>query len=258
MTDYPAMFGPTEKLAVKVRLPMVSLTLPLWKGAPLRHGFGGKPLVDQDGTGVFAELAIRSMVDAVDGWDAVWVCTYGAKAMGPRYLKSWSDHPLGDQEETPLDAKREALLDKIAKQNHNSYSGCWDVLAWKGDRTLFIEAKHAKKDHIRATQLQWRWAALRSGLKSDDFVVAQWEFDGVVTHGGPLRARGHLFDWDAVQANNLEEYPDPALPTYENCPEWVEGEYVTRHVSVPEAGIDYIKHTIDGYEVDPTTVVVLS
>ena len=73
-----------------------------------------------------------------------------------------------------------------------------------------------------------------------------------------MRARGRLYRWDEVQANNAEEYPDPALPTYENCPEWVEGEYVTRHVSVPEAGIDYIKHTIDGYEVDPTTVVVLS
>jgi hypothetical protein len=34
-----------------------------------------------------------------------------------------------------------------------------------------------------------------------------------------VRARGRLFGWDEVQANNAEEYPDPALPTYENCPE---------------------------------------
>ena len=73
-----------------------------------------------------------------------------------------------------------------------------------------------------------------------------------------MRARGRLFGWDAVQANELEEYPDPALPTYENCPEWVEGLYETRHVSVPMAGIDYIQHLIDGFEVDPTTVVTLS
>ena len=50
--------------------------------------------------------------------------------------------------------------------------------------------------------------------------------------------------------------PDPALPTYEGLDEWVEGEYVTRHVSVPQAGIDYDQHMIDGFEVDPTTVVV--
>jgi hypothetical protein len=43
MTDYPADFEPKEALTVRVRLPMVSLTLPLWKGDPLRHDFGGKP-----------------------------------------------------------------------------------------------------------------------------------------------------------------------------------------------------------------------
>ncbi|MGO9582717.1 MAG: hypothetical protein ACLP36_07910 [Acidimicrobiales bacterium] len=32
----------------------------------------------------------------------------------------------------------------------------------------------------------------------------------------------------------------------------------TRHVSVPYAGIDYIKHTIAGSDVDPDTVELLS
>jgi len=221
MTDYPAMFEPKEKLVVSLRLPMVRLTFQACEGAFLQHSFGNKPLVKHDGEPMFAELAIRSIMEQA-GWESRWVCTFGSE------------------------------------RNHNVYSGCWDVLAWKGDRTLFIEAKHAKKDHIRATQLEWRWAALRAGLKSDDFVVAQWEFDREVAHGGPARARGRLFDWDAVQANNAEEYPDPALPTYEHCSEWVEGEYVTRHVLVPEANIDYTQHTIAGFEIDPTTVVVLS
>ncbi len=73
-----------------------------------------------------------------------------------------------------------------------------------------------------------------------------------------MRARGRLYDWDNVQLNNLEEYPDPRLPTYEGLSEWVEGEYVIRHVSVPIAGIDYIKHTIAGSDVDPDTVELLS
>jgi hypothetical protein len=77
-----------------------------------------------------------------------------------------------------------------------------------------------------------------------------------------MRARGRLDGWDEVQANNLEEYPDPALPTYEGASEWVEGEYTTRHVSVPYAGIDYQKHTIDTgaglpWEVDPDTIQML-
>jgi hypothetical protein len=45
---------------------------------------------------------------------------------------------------------------------------------------------------------------------------------------------------------NKGEFPDPALPTYEHCSEWVEGEYTVR-----------LSHTIDGHEVDPTTVQVL-
>ena len=77
-----------------------------------------------------------------------------------------------------------------------------------------------------------------------------------------MRARGRLYDWDNVQLNNLEEYPDTALPTYEGMSEWVEGEYTTRHVSVPYAGIDYDKHTIDTgvdlpWEVDPDTIQML-
>ena len=77
-----------------------------------------------------------------------------------------------------------------------------------------------------------------------------------------MRARGRLSGWEAVQLNNLEEFPDPALPTYEGASEWVEGIYTVRHVSVPYAGIDYDKHTIDTgvglpWAVDSTTVEVL-
>lgn len=72
-----------------------------------------------------------------------------------------------------------------------------------------------------------------------------------------MRARGRLDGWDEVQANNLEEYPNPALPTYEGLDEGQEGPYEIRHVSVPQVGIDYIKHTINGYDVDPATVQLL-
>jgi hypothetical protein len=74
----------------------------------------------------------------------------------------------------------------------------------------------------------------------------------------PVRARGRLYEWDRVVENNAEEFPDPKLPTYEGLDPLVEGEYVTRHVSVPEAGIDYEQHLIDGFEVDPATVQVLT
>ena len=72
-----------------------------------------------------------------------------------------------------------------------------------------------------------------------------------------MRARGRLDGYDEVMANNQEEYPDPALPTYEGLDAWIKGEYETRHVSVPYAGIDYQKHTIDGRDVDPDTIEFL-
>ncbi|MGD0287707.1 MAG: hypothetical protein ABSC31_15245 [Acidimicrobiales bacterium] len=72
-----------------------------------------------------------------------------------------------------------------------------------------------------------------------------------------MRARGRLDAWDEVQENNKLEYPDPALPTYAGLDEWQEGPYETRHVHVELAHIDYDKHTINGYEVDPATVQVL-
>ena len=72
-----------------------------------------------------------------------------------------------------------------------------------------------------------------------------------------MRARGRLDAWDEVQENNKLEYPDPRLPTYEHCSEWVEGLYEVRHVHVELAHIDYDKHTINGWDVDPATVQIL-
>ena len=73
-----------------------------------------------------------------------------------------------------------------------------------------------------------------------------------------MRARGRLVGYDEVMANNQEKYPDPALPTYEGtATRGSRGEYETRHVSVPYAGIDYQKHTINGYDVDPDTIEFL-
>ena len=115
LTDYPASFEPNQKLVVSVRLPMVLLPLQPGSDPSLVHDFGGKPLVDHNGTGMFAELAIQQMAEAA-GWSARWVCTYGMKAHVPRFLTTWSDLPLDEQENVPLDAKQELLLRRIARR----------------------------------------------------------------------------------------------------------------------------------------------
>ena len=68
------------------------------------------------------------------------------------------------------------LLAEIAKVNGNSYSGCWDVVSRKGDDILFAESKRTRKDSIRQSQQNWFASALRCGLKKENFLMVQWDF----------------------------------------------------------------------------------
>jgi hypothetical protein len=69
------------------------------------------------------------------------------------------------------------LLSRIAAVNGGNHAGVWDVVAWSGQRTVFVESKRANKDAIRPTQTRWLAAALKAGLGADDFLVAEWHFD---------------------------------------------------------------------------------
>lgn len=125
---------------------------------------------------MFAELAIqRTALKA--GWNARWVETYAMKGKVPYYFTDWSDTPLSLQVQDPItDTEQLDILAKIAKANDNSYSGCWDVLIWNGDRTIFIEAKRTKKDRIRITQDRWLEAGIKAGIPPEDFMVVWWDF----------------------------------------------------------------------------------
>lgn len=61
--------------------------------------------------------------------------------------------------------------------------------------------------------------------------------------------RAHVQDWALCQANNLEEFPDPRLPTLEGLPEWVEGPLDVRHVKAPWGEFDSISVYWDGAHV---------
>ena len=67
------------------------------------------------------------------------------------------------------------MLDRIAGLM-GRFGGCWDVFAWRNGSYLFAEAKHAKKDEIRATQLRWLAAALECGLSEQNFLFVEWSF----------------------------------------------------------------------------------
>lgn len=138
--------------------------------------FGGKPALDWLGSPCFAEVVIlRRFLQA--GWSARWVETYGAPSMRPRFLTDWSADGLKSSLTRAItEAHVATLLDAIAQANGRTYSGCWDVVAWKGHELVFAEAKRKGKDRVRRTQLRWLAAALEQGLSEKAFLVVEWCF----------------------------------------------------------------------------------
>jgi hypothetical protein len=180
--EYPQGFYPnhTEALVTSnkiIPIPALHLKFDHWAGEKIQNTFGGKPIINYEGKPMFAELAIMNMVLKA-GWSSRWVEAYGSGKVGPLYFSEWVDAPLKKQIVRPLDSEFHLrLLARIASANRNSYKGCWDVLAWSGEKTLFIESKHYKKDSIRDSQIRWLLAGLSAGLKPTNFLIAQWDFD---------------------------------------------------------------------------------
>lgn len=157
------------------QIPKSNVSFANWTGKPIMNTFGGKTLLKVDSKPSFAELAIVDLF-VKEGWEARWVCTYGRGKQNPFYLKEWTDENLKNQENFPIkEAWVTDLLNKIALLNNNSFSGCWDVVAWKDDKIVFAESKRRKKDSIRQTQINWLRAGLKSGLSEKNFLVVQWD-----------------------------------------------------------------------------------
>ncbi len=175
---YPPIFKPTVVQIFHIegqtfQIPKCNVKFEKWSGPPINETFGRKPLVCVDNHAMFAELAIRKYFE-IDGWDARWVETYGK--VKPMYMSEWKDDKYRNQIHHPFTNNHiDNILANIAIENSNSYSGCWDVVACKGDRIIFAESKHANKDRIRTTQVNWLASGIRYGLKTDNFLVVQWD-----------------------------------------------------------------------------------
>lgn len=158
-----------------VSIPQTNLQFHSWNGIPLKNTFGNKPVLTVNGKPMFAELAIMHEF-LKEGWEARWIETYGRGKMNPLFLNEWKDDPYKNQTNVPVENSTVAeTLNGIAKENKNSFSGCWDVLAWKNDEIIFVESKHKGKDKVRQTQINWLSAALRYGLKPQNFLMVEWE-----------------------------------------------------------------------------------
>lgn len=170
---------PTEHIQLRiveahVPIPLCRPHFTLYTGSELPHTFGGKGLLDVDSRAQFAEVAILRAFEA-DGWQSRWLETYGKGKLTPGLWNAW--HPDGPSAQIHLpiaEAWVNERLASIAAANNNSYSGCWDVVAWKDHRLVFAESKKQKKDRMRGTQLRWLEAALSVGCSVQDFLVVEW------------------------------------------------------------------------------------
>jgi hypothetical protein len=150
-----------------VSLPVCTPVFSTWKGHPLKFDYGNKPILNYKGNAYFAELVILNIfID--NGWDGVWVGTYGGINFLKSMPQSWGLKPLS----VPIPNDKEELLKKIQKAGGTK--SCFDVFAWHGDKILFCESKHAKKDRINKPQLKFVQGALACGISPESLMLVEW------------------------------------------------------------------------------------
>lgn len=168
-------FDVIEQESRKYNILKYDLTFNGWKDEAIQNTFGGKALVDVNGNASFAELAIVYYLKK-NGWNARWIQPFGRPSMNPFMLTEWNDVPCKDQTHVPIiDLEIYDTLMGIAKLNGNSFSGCWDVVAWKNENIIFLEAKRNRRDRIRPNQIDWLKASLAYGLNCNNFIIIQWD-----------------------------------------------------------------------------------
>lgn len=159
-----------------VTIPECHTSFPKWTGTPLLNDFGHKGVVEFDGKPMFAELAIVEVLKR-EGYSARWAETYGRSGKLPIFLDEWDERGYKHQINKPIEETwvMDALAG-IANLNGGSYSGCWDVIAWKNDKLLFAESKRKKRDRIKETQTSWLHAAIEYGLTPENFLMVEWDY----------------------------------------------------------------------------------
>lgn len=123
----------------------------------LKSTYTSKPLVEVDGERVFGELAVVRWL-ARDGWRGLWADTFHGR-------KFWRNMPHRAEPVEPPAPVRQ-LCDRIAAQKGGP-SGCFDVVAWKGDRIIWLEYKGAG-DRPNRNEKLWIDAAVSAGVSEED------------------------------------------------------------------------------------------
>src|SRR3989344_382741 len=120
----------------RVSIQKYFLTFDPWKGAPIPNTYNGKAVIDWNGEPVFAELAVLRLFQS-HGWEGEGV---GFDSYGRKFGAGQPN----ETEPIEIPQKQKGLVDSIRTKT-GKFGGCWDVLVWEGEATLFLELKRQKK-----------------------------------------------------------------------------------------------------------------
>ncbi|HAU07744.1 MAG: hypothetical protein UW46_C0004G0036 [Candidatus Yanofskybacteria bacterium GW2011_GWF1_44_227] len=140
-----------------------------WQGDKPVFDFGRKPIIDFDGEGCFAELAILRMF-LKNGWQGVWVEAYGGTHFLNSMPTSWSLKP----EHISIPEEKEKLLKRIWMAGKTK--ACFDVVVWQDDKILFCEAKRSKKDRLTKAQEKFIQGVITCGIPLSALIIIEWDF----------------------------------------------------------------------------------
>ena len=144
------------------------LVLPLGRASPdrlpegsLAPTYTSKPLVTFNGAAMFGELALLKWLE-LDGWEGVWLDTFHGR-------KAWRAMPTVA---TPvrLPPAAQELYDRILVENGGRASGTFDVMAWRGAQTIFLEYD-GPADRSNKHAAGWIDAALSVGVSEHDLIL---------------------------------------------------------------------------------------
>ncbi len=151
-----------------VTLPVCQPVFLRWNGKLPNFRFGKKPIVDDGGKPVFAELALLNLFRS-SGWEGVWASAFG----GTHYLREMpSDWKLASHQ-VAIPKEKDEFLVKIWEAAGTK--ACFDVFAWKDSDILLCEGKQVDED-FTVGQYKFIQGALRCEVPSDSLLIAEWSF----------------------------------------------------------------------------------
>lgn len=143
-----------------------------WQGPAVEDTWNGKTTLDFNSQPQWGEFAV--LLSLTDGWDGYAVEVYN----GLHFWKTSPFHPPNRYLTLEPPKEFRAFLDKAATVNGKNlrpnYTGCWDLLAWRGDEFRFIEVKRYRRDKFRDTQYRWFESARMAGIPASSFIIVEW------------------------------------------------------------------------------------